>query len=146
MFDLENHELITKLVNMRDDGEYVIPLYVQVYGKRYGILELDQITDRFTRNIFKVGFGVSNGLFVKDSFPPYELEYFNVVKSFICHDEETGADVCTSVIETGDVAMYMDRASDPLRGQISDYYNLLYDHVYKQVDQHIKSLITTDFD
>ena len=47
------------------------------------------------------------------------------------------------VFETGDVDT---EANDTLRDQVHEYYQMLFKHVWNNVDKHIKKLLSTDFD
>lgn len=143
MFDIENNELIMRLIDMREDNEIIIPLYVQVYGKRYSILEMDEITVRFTEGAFKVGFGTADALFMKNSFPTNRASEFDVINVFTSYDDNMDRNIRYMVFETGDVDT---EANDTLRDQVHEYYQMLFKHVWNNVDKHIKKLLSTDFD
>lgn len=143
MFDIENNDLIRKLIDMREENEIIIPLYVQVYNKRYSILEMDDITVRFTEGVFKVGFGTADALFMKNSFPTNRASEFDVINIFTIYDDSMDRNVRYMVFETGDVD---NDALDTLKDQVHKYYRMLFTHVWNHVDEHIKKLLSTDFD
>lgn len=143
MFDDKNW--IMDIINRRDDDMIVIPLYVQIYGKRFSILELDKINKRFDTGSFKVAYGTADALFMSNSFPVERARDFDVVTVFTEYDNEKDRRVRYMVFECGDVDVDVDEENpDTLNSQIHSYYEALYNRVKKIVDEHFKALIAID--
>lgn len=136
MFDINNEELIMKLVDQKDD-HVLIPLYVKIDNDIYSILELDQIS-RYNPSTFKIGFGTAEGLFIKPSFNSKDVLSFNVVKVFSKYIEKYSSDVRYIVFESGyvsndDIELYKE--------EINIYMDMLSTHISKHVEKLRKELI-----
>ena len=134
----ENKEYIKNIVSMRDDGEIVIPLYIQIYGQKYSLLELDTIKKRFSRSVFKVGFATADAFFMNNSFPVNRINEFNLINSFTEYDESMNRNIRYTVFESGDVDV---KDNDKLGEEIHMYFDLLFNNVKERVDAYFKSLI-----
>ena len=134
----ENKEYIKNIVSMRDDGEIVIPLYIQIYGQKYSLLELDTIKKRFSRSVFKVGFATADAFFMNNSFPVNRINEFNLINSFTEYDESMNRNIRYTVFESGDVDV---EDNDKLNEEIHMYFDLLFNNVKERVDAYFKSLI-----
>ena len=134
----ENKEYIKNIVSMRDDGEIVIPLYIQIYGQKYSLLELDTIKKRFSRSVFKVGFATADAFFMNNSFPVNRINEFNLINSFTEYDESMNRNIRYTVFESGDVDVKDD---DKLNEEIHMYFDILFNNVKEHVDAYFKSLI-----
>lgn len=140
-FMLEDRTLVKNLINLRDDDEIIIPLYVQVYGKKYPILKLDEIKKRFSPSAFKVGYGTADAWFMKNSFPVNRISEFDLVDTFSEYDSENERNIRYTVFESGDVDV---REDDKLDGEIHMYFDLLFNNVKERVDAYFKSLIESE--
>lgn len=138
----EDKEWIKNIVNMRDEDEIVIPLYVQIYGKKYSLLELDTIKKRFSPSAFKIGYGTADALFMKNSFPTNRVRDFDVITVFMEYDSVNERQIRYMVFETGDVDVVEE---DTLSKQIHTYFEVLFNNVQERVDAHFKALINTEF-
>jgi len=134
----ENKEYIKNIVSMRDDGEIVIPLYIQIYGQKYSLLELDTIKKRFSRSVFKIGFATADAFFMNNSFPVNRINEFNLINSFTEYDESMNRNIRYTVFESGDVDV---KDNDKLGEEIHMYFDLLFNNVKERVDAYFKSLI-----
>ena len=54
MFEI-THELIKRYASLRNKDAHVMPMYVSLYNERYGLNELNDITD-YSPHSLKVGF------------------------------------------------------------------------------------------
>lgn len=135
MFDINDKDTIIKIINQRNDEEYVIPLYVKMYNTTYPILELDSITD-FNQSSFKVGFGTSSSMFMKNSFPNQYAFDFDTVSVFKEFDQTYNTEIRYVVFETSMV----DQVSE-LHEQIDQYILMLEEYVSEHVKQIKKELI-----
>lgn len=140
MFDMNDKDKIMKLINMRDKDHRIIPLYVQIYNKRYSLLELDQIKTRFTRSCFKVGFGTADALFMTNSFPTNRVTEFDIVNLFTEYDEDKDVNIRYMIFESGNI----DNDDTRLIEELNYYVDMLYDYTYKLVDTYIKNLIANN--
>lgn len=134
----ENKEYIKNIVSMRDDDEIVIPLYIQIYGQKYSLLELDTIKKRFSRSVFKVGFATADAFFMNNSFPVNRINEFNLINSFTEYDESMNRNIRYTVFESGDMDVEDD---DKLNEEIHMYFDILFNNVKERVDAYFKSLI-----
>ena len=123
---------------MRDDDEIVIPLYIQIYGKKYSLLELDTVKKRFSRSAFKVGYATADALFMDNSFPVNRIGEFDLVNTFTEYDESMERQIRYTVFESGDVDV---KEADKLGEEIHMYFECLFNNVKERVDAHFKSLI-----
>lgn len=136
MFDINNHKFISRVINMRDENAYVIPLYVKVYNDTYSILELQDMKD-YNPASFKIGFGSSTSLFAKKSFPSQYAFDFDTVALYSEHDEDTGSATRFIVFETSDV----DPSISEFHQQLHAYYEMLSKHINEHVTQYKKEAL-----
>lgn len=139
-FMINDKDKIKKIIDMREDDEIVIPLYVQINGKRYEILEMDKINVRFNPYTFNVGFGTSDSLFIKNSFPVNRINEFKLIEGFNVQDEDTLANIRYTIFESG----YIDNVKDDdvLGNNINKYFECLYDKCKEYSDNYFKELIS----
>jgi hypothetical protein len=142
MFD--DKEWIKKLVNMRDEDQIVIPLYVQIYGKKYSLLELDTIKVRFSEGAFKIGYGTADSLFMPNSFPINRIRDFDVITVFTEYDNEKDRTIRYMVFESGNIDLPDVEEKDKLSEEICSYFDMLYTHVKDVVDGYFKALIAEE--
>lgn len=137
---INDKDKIKKIIDMREDDEIVIPLYVQINGKRYEILEMDNINVRFNPYTFNVGFGTSDSLFIKNSFPVNRINEFKLIEGFNVQDEDTLANIRYTIFESG----YIDNVKDDdvLGNNINKYFECLYDKCKEYSDNYFKELIS----
>jgi hypothetical protein len=140
MFDINDKDKIMKLINMRDEDQIIIPLYVQIYNKRYSLLELSEIKTRFTKGCFKVGFGTADALFMKNSFPTRRFSEFNIIDIFTEYDDEKDVTVRYMVFESSDI----EDDGSKLIEQVNYYNDMLYEYTWNLVDAYIKKMINME--
>lgn len=140
MFNTDNLLFIRDVIR-RKGRYYVIPLYVNICGKNYGILEIPDLTlMNVTQSAFKVGFGALNhsGMLNKTTPSLNEeerklLQYFSNVKMFTVFEEDINIDVQYIMFE-GDTDTAESIANDisihPFLDEITFYYNALFDKVH----------------
>lgn len=141
MFDFDNKEWIMKIVNMRDEDQIIIPLYVQIYGKKYSLLELDQIKVRFVEGAFKVAYGTADSLFMPNSFPVNRVRDFDIINVFTEYDNVKDRTIRYMTFESGDVDVKEDSKLDE---QIHMYFEALFHRVKEIVNSYFKSLIAQE--
>jgi hypothetical protein len=140
-FMLEDRTWVKNLINARDDDEIIIPLYVQIYGKKYPLLKLDEIKKRFSPSAFKVGYGTADAWFMKNSFPVHRISEFDLVDTFSEYDSENERNIRYTVFESGDVDI---SEENKLNEEIHMYFDLLFNNVKERVDAYFKSLIESE--
>ena len=138
---LEDRSWIKTVVDMRDDCDIVIPLYIQIYGKKYSILDMNSIKKRFAPSAFKIGYGTADSMFMKNSFPVNRINEFDLIDTFYEYDPENDINVRYTVFESGDVD---DIESNKLNEEIHMYFDLLFNNVKENVDAYFKSLIESE--
>ena len=140
-FMLEDRTWVKNLINSRDDDEIIIPLYVQIYGKKYPLLKLDEIKKRFSPSAFKVGYGTADAWFMKNSFPVHRISEFDLVDTFSEYDSENERNIRYTVFESGDVDT---SEENKLNEEIHMYFDLLFNNVKERVDAYFRSLIESE--
>lgn len=140
-FMLEDRTWVKNLINSRDDDEIIIPLYVQIYGKKYPLLKLDEIKKRFSPSAFKVGYGTADAWFMKNSFPVHRISEFDLVDTFSEYDSKNERNIRYTVFESGDVDT---SEENKLNGEIHMYFDLLFNNVKERVDAYFRSLIESE--
>lgn len=147
----EDKDYIKNLVNQRDDDQIVIPLYVQIYGKKYSLLELKDVKVRFTEGAFKVGYCTADALFMPNSFPINRIRDFDVITVFTEYDDKKDRTIRYMVFESGNIDPPADEyvnfdmeENDKLSEQIRTYFEMLYNHTKNVVDEYFKSLIAQE--
>lgn len=143
-FMFEDKDYIKNLVNQRDDDQIVIPLYVQIYGKKYSLLELKDVKVRFTEGAFKVGYGTADALFMPNSFPINRIRDFDVITVFTEYDDKKDRTIRYMVFESGNIDLPDVEEEDKLSEEICSYFDMLYTHVKDVVDDYFKSLIAEE--
>lgn len=138
---LEDRTWVKNLINARDDDEIIIPLYVQIYGKKYPLLKLDEIKKRFSPSAFKVGYGTADAWFMKNSFPVHRISEFDLVDTFSEYDSKNERNIRYTVFESGDVDT---SEENKLNEEIHMYFDLLFNNVKERVDAYFKSLIKSE--
>lgn len=126
MFDIHNEQRIAKLIDGRIPNSLVEPLYVKIYNDRYGIDELNDITD-FNPSAFKVGFGSSLGLFIRNPINMKDLITLDVVNKFKLYKEELQ---CAHVYYVFEIGIF------------GDFDNVLYqqmEYYYKELRRYIEN-------
>lgn len=140
-FMLEDRTWVKNLINSRDDDEIIIPLYVQIYGKKYPLLKLDEIKKRFSPSAFKVGYGTADAWFMNNSFPVHRISEFDLVDTFSEYDSKNERNIRYTVFESGDIDT---SEGNKLNGEIHMYFDLLFNNVKERVDAYFRSLIESE--
>lgn len=143
-FMFEDKDYIKNLVNQRDDDQIVIPLYVQIYGKKYSLLELKDVKVRFTEGAFKVGYCTADALFMPNSFPINRIRDFDIITVFTEYDDKKDRTIRYMVFESGNIDLPDVEEKDKLSEEICSYFDMLYTHVKDVVDEYFKSLIAQE--
>lgn len=128
MFDINNKELIMKLINSKGD-DIIIPLYLKIGNKCYSPLEVDEITS-CSPSIFKIGFGSSNSVFNKVSFPLNQLINFDNPVCFNHYDEDKQATIQFITFESSDI----EDDGSLLNQRINTYYDMFLEYVMEHVE------------
>lgn len=140
----EDKDYIKNLVNQRDDDQIVIPLYVQIYGKKYSLLELKDVKVRFTEGAFKVGYCTADALFMPNSFPINRIRDFDIITVFTEYDDKKDRTIRYMVFESGNIDLPDVEEEDKLSEEICSCFDMLYTHVKDVVDEYFKSLIAEE--
>lgn len=138
MFDINNNELIKRIICQRSDDEVVIPLYVKIYNDTYPILEIDNIT-QYNPTAFKIGFGTAHSMFMKNYFPPDRVREFDVVKSFDEFDNDSNCYVRYIVFESS--YMNDDDNMGVISDQINNFMDILGKYISEKTEQHRKKML-----
>ena len=136
MFDLTNVEFIKKVIDSRDDNMLIIPLYVKIYHNTYSLIDLPDIRE-YNPASFKVGFGTSIGLEIKNSFPNNHLLDMDVIHIIRDVDKDTGVISKYLIFESDDV----DGNEDILFNQIHQYVTMIKDRCNMYYTKYKSSLV-----
>ena len=124
MFDINNQDLIMKLIQGRKVGSFVTPLYVRNYNEKYGITELNQIKN-FNPSSFSVGFGVTVSVFDRFSFPQNMMHLLEPVTAFSKYNEDKNTNERFIVFEIGKDEL----PENDVTYQIWYYQDILFDYL-----------------
>lgn len=142
MFNLEeNKQAIMKLIDSRENNEIVIPVYIRLYNNKYFLHELDQIK-MFNPAAFKVGFGSSNGMFIKNSFPNQLLLNYDETQVFMDVDADTGVAVRYVLFESND----KNDGTTAVDSQIIFYSEKIRAYLEKQCEEYRRQLIQSQME
>ena len=146
MFNIYDDNRIEELINLRPNTNIVEPLYVKSFGRIYGINELDSI-EEFSPSGFKVGYGSSEGLFVKNQFDVSKTIEISVIRTFVDYIEALQCSRRYYVFES----RYIDDVGDcSMYKQMNYYYEMLFNHVEALVDkkrkERLKELLSNEDD
>lgn len=130
MFDSTNIDYIKRVINSRESCEYIIPLYVRIFNKTFGILELDDI-DNYDSSTFKIGFGSSISILSRNSFISKFIYEFNFIQRFNEYNYEENCDTAYIIFESG----YVDDSS-VMHEQINQYVDILSNKVKEVYDNN----------
>lgn len=129
MFNTEDKETVMTLINVRNKDEIIIPIYVRIGKNTYYLSEIKDI-DNCSPSIFKVGFGSSDSVFVRNKFPKNKLINFSNSKIFNHFDNDKQCAVDYYVFESDNVD-----GDDALSAEINRWYDLLLDVTMKHVEE-----------
>lgn len=129
MFNIEDKETIMKLIDCRSNDEVIIPIYISIGNKKYLIVDMDEI-ETCSPSIFKIGFGSSDSVFIRNKFPKNKLIDFSNSKVFSQYDEDKQCVIEYYVFESSDIEY--DRTD--LTNEINKWYHTLLDHVMEHVE------------
>lgn len=135
MFDFNDEEYIKRCIDNRAAEGIVIPIYIDIYGEKYRIDELDENIDNISKHYFpgilKVGFGCLISALDKCSFRVSWMTEVSILKCIETFDTENNIDVNYFVFETngllGDTEMhnqvsyYIDMIRDALSEKVKEY-------------------------
>ena len=140
MFDLTERDYIKAVIDSREEDKYVIPLYVKIYNNTYSLLELDKI-EEYDERSFKVGFGSSTKLLMKNSFLDryrYELEF---IDKFEHYDYEENKGVSYIIFESGGVDYY----TSNMHKQINSYIDALNERIKSICEKNHKPISLDEY-
>lgn len=126
-------DMIKTLIDSRDSNYFLMPLYVNIFGKKYAILDIPNITQSVPISSFKVGFGTSYSVISNcKSFPTKEMYKYNCEDAFKYTDEETSVDTHYFIIEE---TRMNDESSDIIDKEI----NMWIDSLYSKSESYAKA-------
>lgn len=129
MFNIEDKETVMSLINTRNASEVVIPIYLKVGNNRFFLTEVDAISD-CSPSIFKVGFGSSDSVFIRNKFPKNRLIEFTNSQIFNHFDDDKQCATDYFVFESSGI----EGIDDSLTDEINKWYDVLLDYVMKHVE------------
>lgn len=138
----ELNETFRKLIDLRDDEHFVMPLYVVVFNKRYLLTELDEISD-LSKETFRVGFGSSMERGKTNSFNASLLYKIPSIVSMFEHEND-------KYLKTNYIVFESDRwthESDEhmkIFDDMNRYYDLLQKRVENIVNTNKQNAFMTD--
>lgn len=133
MFNIEDKETIMKLIDIRNKNELVVPVYLRVGNNTYYLSEVDEITS-CSPSIFKVGFGSSDSVFIRNKFPKNKLINFTNPRTFTNFNEE---EQCATEYITFE-SSYLEYDRTDLTNEISRWYFILLDYTMTHVEKNKK--------
>lgn len=140
-----DRDIMKTLIDSRNKDCYFIPLYINLFGTKYAILDMDNITLSVPLSAFRVGFGTSHSIIGTKNFPTGEMYKYNCEDSFKITDEDSQIDTHYFIIEES----FMNDDSNPIDKEINNWIKILYDksenHV-KEYKESLKSMIDADND
>lgn len=125
-------DIMKTLIDDRNPSHYLIPIYINLFGKKYAILDIGNITQSFPLSAFRVGFGTSHSVIGTKNFPTGEMYKYNCEESFKYTDEETSVDTYYFIIEES----FMNESDNPIDKEINMWINALYNKVEDNVKRH----------
>lgn len=135
MFNINDKDMIVSIIEKRNKGDMLIPVYLKVGNTAYSLLEVDDIPD-CSPSIFKVGFGTSISVFTRNKFPKNELINFSSPTLFTRFDDDKQTAVEYILFESADMP-----DGKPIYDEINKWYDILLDYVMKKVDINKKERI-----
>ena len=131
MFNIEDKETIMKLIDIRNKDDLVVPVYLRVGNNTYYLSEVDEITS-CSPSIFKVGFGSSDSVFIRNKFPKNKLINFTNPRTFTNFNEE---EQCATEYITFE-SSYLEYDRTDLTNEISRWYFILLDYTMTHVEEN----------
>lgn len=140
----EDKDVIMDLV-LRKGNKIVMPLYVNIDGSKYKLLELDERIHSVTRRGFKVGFGCINSMGKHTNFTNTELlQYFQNVNMFTHFDYDTNITSYYYTFESDSetAKMLIDEFGEKtILNEIILYDERLFEHVSDIVQKYRENVI-----
>lgn len=128
--NLDDYDLMKRVIDSRSPEHYLIPLYINLFGKKYAILDLDNIINSVPKSSFKVGFGTSHSVVGNHkNFPTGQMYLYNCEDTFKYTDEETSIDTHYFILEES----YM-TGDSPVEQEI----NMWIDCLFNKVEDNVK--------
>lgn len=128
MFNIEDKETVMSLINARNTSDVIVPVYLRVGNNRFFITEVKDIGD-CSPSIFKVGFGSSDSVFIRNKFPKNRLIEFTNSQIFNHFDDDKQCATDYFVFESSGI-----EGNDSLTNEINKWYDILLDYVMKHVE------------
>lgn len=136
MFNMEDKQLIKRIIDSREPENILIPVYLAIGNKKYSLLETNKILS-CSQSIFKIGFGTSINVFIHNKFDKRELINMHAFNSFTEFDEDKQLATEYLTFESGDIPS----DDKKIYNEINDWYFLLFDYVMEIVNKNRKELI-----
>lgn len=136
MFNIEDKDTIMKLIDIRNKDELILPIYVRVGNNSYYLYEVDEI-ENCSPYMFKVGYGSSDSVFIRNKFPKNKLITFSNAKVFSNFDDDKQCSTEYFIFESSE----LEDDNTELTNQINKWYNILLDFVMKHVESNKKERI-----
>jgi len=133
MFNIEDKETIMKLIDIRNKNDLIVPVYLRVGNSTFYLSEVDEIPS-CSPSIFKVGFGSSDSVFVRNKFPKNKLINFTNPRTFTNFNEEEQCATEYITFESSDLEY--DRTD--LTNEINKWYSVLLDYTMTHVEENKK--------
>lgn len=124
MFDINNKDLIRKIIDTKTSDQFVIPLYIKIYNNTYSVLEMDDISE-YNHHAFKIGFGACTSLFNYNPYIPKYLIEFSNRNMFNVYDEEQMISIQYYTFESD----YINDETSELHKQINFYVDMIEKHI-----------------
>ena len=102
MFNTEDKETLMKLIDSRSTTDSFIPLYIIIGNKKYLLVDMDEI-EECSPSIFKIGFGFSDSVFIRNKFPKDKLINFSNSRIFSKYDDDKLCYVQYYVFESSNI-------------------------------------------
>lgn len=136
MFNIEDTDTIMKLINIREADELIIPIYIRIGKDAFSLIDVDEIQN-CSASIFKVGFGSSNSVFIRNKFPKNKLIDFTNPKIFGYFDDDKQCAIDYYVFESD----IIENDDSILTKEINKWNNILFEYVMDHVEKNKKERI-----
>ena len=130
MFNTEDKETLMKLIDSRSTTDSFIPLYIIIGNKKYLLVDMDEI-EECSPSIFKIGFGFSDSVFIRNKFPKDKLINFSNSRIFSKYDDDKLCYVQYYVFESSNIEY---DEIDDIDKIINKWYDCILEHVMNHVD------------
>lgn len=137
MFNLEDKDLIKRIIDQRDKGTLLIPVCIKIDQFYWNILELNKY--EITGSNIKIVFGSSDNVFIRNKFPKRFLMFFDNVKTFNHFDEDS--QVTTEYFCFESDYQNPDELHSSIAYEINQWCDILFPYVKKILDRNRREVI-----